>query len=85
MKSFTYVIQDALGIHARPAGQLVKQAAAWPCSITLEAPTKTVDAKRLLAVMSAAVKQGNQVTVRCEGEREEEAASALEAFFRSTL
>ena len=35
MKEFSYVITDAQGIHARPAGQLVKLAAAYPCKVTI--------------------------------------------------
>ena len=35
MKEFKYVITDKGGIHARPAGALVKEAAAFPCSITI--------------------------------------------------
>ena len=36
MKAFTYTITDPEGIHARPAGLLVKKAAEFPCSITLK-------------------------------------------------
>ena len=38
MKEFKYVIKDEIGIHARPAGQLVKEAKAFTSKITLEAP-----------------------------------------------
>lgn len=36
MKTFQYTIQDALGIHARPAGLLVKEAKKFQSAITLE-------------------------------------------------
>ena len=58
MITFTYTITDASGIHARPAGLLVKQAAGFPCAITLQKGEKTADAKRIFAVMSLAAKQG---------------------------
>ena len=35
MKEFTYTIKDEQGIHARPAGELVKAAAAYPCKVTI--------------------------------------------------
>ena len=36
MKEFKYVIKDEQGIHARPAGLFVKEAAAFPCKVTIE-------------------------------------------------
>lgn len=85
MQSFTYVIQDPMGIHARPAGMLAKAAMAYPCAVTLTAPAGTADAKRLMSIMRLAVKAGMEVTVSCEGEQEEEAAAGLEAFFQENL
>ena len=52
MREKEYVIKDAQGIHARPAGQLVKLAQEYPCSITVTNKGKEVDAKRILGVMS---------------------------------
>ena len=51
MKEFTYTIKDEQGIHARPAGELVKAAAAYPCKVTISKDGKEVDAKRILGVM----------------------------------
>lgn len=51
MKEFKYVITDKGGIHARPAGALVKEAAAFPCSITIAKDGKAADAKRIFGVM----------------------------------
>ena len=36
MKTFTYTVQDELGIHARPAGMLAKAAAGFKSTITLD-------------------------------------------------
>ena len=44
MKEFKYTIKDELGIHARPAGLLVKEAAAFPCKVAIEKGGKEVDA-----------------------------------------
>mgnify|MGYP000739064551 CR=1 FL=1 len=54
MREFSYVITDAQGIHARPAGQLVKLAAAYPCKVTIAKDGRSVDAKRIMGVMSLA-------------------------------
>lgn len=85
MKEFSYTITDELGIHARPAGQLVKKAAGFKSAVTLVSPKGSADAKRIMAVMKLVVKQGETVSVKVEGEDEEAAAAELENFFKATL
>lgn len=85
MQSFTYVIKDELGIHARPAGLLVKEAKNFTSTITLEANGKKSAAKGLMGVMGMAVKQGNEVTVTAEGDDEEAAIAAMKTFFENNL
>lgn len=85
MKEFTYEIHDPEGLHARPAGLLVKMAANYPCSIKITKETKTVDAKRLFSVMGLAVKCGQQVTLTFEGEAEDTAYEDILAFFKENL
>ena len=83
MKQFQYTITDPVGIHARPAGLLVKAAKAFQSSITVEKDGKTAAATKLMALMGMGIKQGNTVTV--EGADEEEAAAAMEKFFQENL
>ena len=85
MKEFNYTITDPQGIHARPAGVLVKEAAKYQSTITLEKDGKTGDAKRIVAVMGLAAKCGNTLNVKVEGPDEDEAAKALEEFFKANL
>ncbi len=85
MRSFTYTIQDELGIHARPAGLLAKAAGAYRSVVTIDSGAKKADAKRLMAIMSMGVKKGSTVTVTVEGENEDIAAAAIEEFFRTNL
>lgn len=85
MKQFTHVINDPLGLHARPAGQLVKAVAKYASSVTLTAPTGKADAKRLMAVMRLAAKQGMELTITCEGPDEETAAAEIQAFLAANL
>ena len=85
MKSFSYVIKDELGIHARPAGLLVKEAKQFASTVTLECNGKKAAAKGLMGVMGLAVKNGNEVTVTAEGDDEAAAIAALEAFFKANL
>ena len=85
MKEFTHVIADPLGLHARPSGLLVKAAAAYQSTVTVTAPTGKADAKRIMAVMRLAAKQGMELTVTCEGPDEEAAAAGLQAFLKENL
>ena len=73
MKEFTYVIKEELGLHARPAGLLVKEAKKFQSATTLA------------AIMSMGVKQGDEVTVQVEGPDEDAAFEALEKFFQENL
>ncbi|MEE1079482.1 MAG: HPr family phosphocarrier protein [Agathobacter sp.] len=85
MKSFTYVIKDELGIHARPAGLLVNEAKKFSCDITIKCGGKSNSCKGIMGVMALAAKKGNEVTVECNGADEDDAAKTLKAFFESTL
>ncbi|MCI8291909.1 MAG: HPr family phosphocarrier protein [Hespellia sp.] len=85
MKEMNYVVNDPEGIHARPAGLLVKKAAGFKSKVSLTKGGKTVDAKRILGVMGLGVKQGEEVTVSVEGEDEDVAMTALEEFFKENL
>ena len=62
MKTIEYTITDELGIHARPAGMLVKEAAKFQSKIMVASPKKEVDAKRIMGVMSMGAKKGDPLT-----------------------
>ncbi len=85
MKEFAHVIADPLGLHARPAGMLVKACAGYASAVTITAPTGKADAKRLMAVMRLAAKQGMELTVSVDGADEEKAAAELQAFLQANL
>ena len=85
MKEFVHVINDPLGLHARPAGMLVKACAGYASAVTITAPTGKADAKRLMAVMRLAAKQGMELTVSVEGADEGKAAAELKAFLEANL
>lgn len=85
MKTFNYVITDEVGIHARPAGLLTKEAKKYSSQITIAKGEKTADARKLVALMSLGVKCKDEVTIRIEGEDEEAAFEGIKAFFEATL
>lgn len=85
MKEFQYVIQDPVGIHARPAGLLVKKAAEYKSQVTITSDGKSADAKKLLKLMSLGVKQGMEITCTLEGEDEDTAYDGMQQFFKENL
>lgn len=85
MKEFEYIITDPIGLHARPAGMLVKKAKNYASRITVSANGKECDASRLMALMAMCVKSGTAVRVRIEGTDEETCAEEMKAFFAENL
>ena len=87
MRQITYTVKSEAGIHARPAGLLVKQSASFKSNIKIlsEASGKEADLKRLMAVMALGVKQGDNIVVSAEGEDEAEAVTAIETFLKENF
>ena len=85
MKSFEYIIKDPLGVHARPAGLLVKKASSYSSAVQIRKDDRTADAKRIFAIMGMGIKTGNKITVEISGDDEEKAASELIEFFEENL
>ena len=85
MKEFKYAITDEEGIHARPAGLLVKVATGFQSKITIAKDGKEVDAKRIFGVMGLAAKKNQEITIKADGEDEAEAIESLSEFLKSNL
>lgn len=77
MKTFQYKIRDELGLHARPAGLLVKCASSCDSDVSIELNGKTANAKRLFAVMGLNVKQGDEIKFTVTGSTEEADSAKL--------
>ena len=84
MKKWEYVIRDEIGIHARPAGELVKEAKKYSSRITISKDGKSVEATKLMAVMGLGVKCGQTVEITVEGE-DEQTAYGIKNFFEKNL
>ncbi|MGN0613007.1 MAG: HPr family phosphocarrier protein [Porcipelethomonas sp.] len=85
MKTITYTITDKLGIHARPAGMLVKEAKKFKSEIMIEKDGKSVNATRLMALMGLGIKCGETITVTVNGEDEDNAAASIEKFLNDNV
>ena len=85
MKSFEYTITDPVGIHARPAGVLVKEIKKYASTVTVIKGEKEVNALKLMALMGMGIRQGDTVEVTVEGADEDTAAAAIKEFFKANL
>lgn len=72
MKSFSYIVKEKNGMHARPAGILVKAAEECKSEVVLKHKEKRVSATRLLAIISLGIKKDEEITIEISGRTEEE-------------
>lgn len=85
MREFKYVITDAEGIHARPAGELVKAAKEFACNISITKDGKSGDCKKIFGLMGLGVKKGNEVVFTFDGADEDAAYEAVSKFVQEKL
>lgn len=85
MKEFKYVITDNEGIHARPAGELVKLAKTFESSIKMIKEGKTGDCKKIFTIMGLGAKKGHEITIQVEGADEDAAYEAVQTFLQENL
>jgi phosphocarrier protein len=85
MAQFNFVVNDPVGIHARPAGQLVKKLSGFKSDITITRGSDSCSGKKLLALMKMQIKHGETITVKTEGPDADEAAKEAEAFLKANF
>ena len=85
MKEFEYVVKDKIGIHARPASMLAKEAQKYKSKIMISSNGKTAEMTRVMALMGMGVKCEDTVTVTFEGEDEETACEGMKAYMEANL
>lgn len=74
-------VKTGVGLHARPAAELVREASRHSCRLTVEYGGRTADAKSILQILALGVKDGEELVVRAEGEGEDAAIKAVLALF----
>ena len=70
-------VRNKMGLHARPAAQIVQTANRFPCDVTLEKDGQEVNGKSIMGVLMLAAALGTNVTVRTEGEQARQCADAI--------
>ena len=85
MKEVKYIITDEIGIHARPAGLLVKAISQYGSNITIRRGTQEGNAKSIIGIMTLGVKKGDEVIFLVDGADEAEASETLRVFLNENL
>lgn len=85
MLKFDYLIKDENGIHARPAGLLVKEASKYNSEINIELKDKMANAKKIFSLMSLGIKKNDLITITVNGTDEATAFEALKIFMHQNL
>jgi len=85
MKKIEYKITDDAGLHARPAGILVKESRKFESSITANNGDKSADCKKLFSLMELMAKTGDIITITISGADEQLATTELATFLEENL
>ena len=85
MISKTVVVQNQVGLHARPATFFIQKSNEFKSSIWVEKEERRVNAKSLLGVLSLGITKGTEITIITDGVDEKEAIEALESLIESNF
>ncbi len=78
MKEITKKITDPIGLHARPASLVVKEANTFESEMKILSNGKEGNLKSIMNIMSMGVKTGEEVTIQITGKDEDKAIAAIE-------
>lgn len=85
MRSFVYVVKDEVGLHARPAGMLVRLVGTLTSEVWIKKGEKKVEGTRILALMGLGVGRGDEITVEIKGGDEAASEASLRRFLSENL
>lgn len=85
MRSFSHVIADSQGLHARSCVVVSREASKWVSDVAVHDATRKADGKSMASLLALRGRKGDELFVEVEGVDEAEAASALEALMRMSL
>jgi phosphocarrier protein len=79
------VLQNQVGLHARPATYFIQKANDFKSSVWIEKDERRVNAKSLLGVLSLGVSRGDTILVIADGEDQDEAVAELVALINGNF
>ena len=71
------ILTNEIGLHARPASIFIRAAVKYPCDITVAKNGRSYNAKSIMSVLSMSASNGDELTLRADGDKEEEAIKNL--------
>ena len=82
MKEISVTVVDPVGLHARPATVAVNAASKFKCDVTIAYMGRTVNMKSIMGVMSLGIPTQSDITIKCNGDDEDDAICAIEDVHR---
>ncbi|MBQ6532924.1 MAG: phosphocarrier protein HPr [Solobacterium sp.] len=82
MKEISVTVVDPVGLHARPATVAVNAASKFKCDVTIAYMGRTVNMKSIMGVMSLGIPTQSDITIKCNGDDEDDAIYAIEDVLR---
>ena len=80
------ILRNQEGLHARPATEIAKNASKYNCDIRFDVKGSQYNAKSVLNIMSAGIKNNTQIKIICDGVDEVQALTdVLETFKNNSL
>ena len=80
------ILRNQEGLHARPATEIAKNALKYNCDIKFDVNGTQYNAKSVLNIMSAGIKNNTQMKIICDGDDEEKALTdVLETLKNNSL
>lgn len=80
-KTVTLVVQNKMGIHARPAAMIVRVANKHECELYMEKDDELVNGKSIMGIMMLAAGQGSKIRAIASGPGADELLKDLEELF----
>lgn len=77
MKQFTAIVIDKVGLHARPASILAKEASKYKSELRIKANGKVGNLKSIMNVMAMGIRNGAEISIEAAGADEEKALSGI--------
>ena len=81
----TLLIQNQLGLHARPAALFVQMANRFKSEIEVQKGRTKINGKSIMGIMTLAAGRGSQITIRAKGEDAAKAIAALTKLIRGNF
>ena len=83
MVSRLVTVAHPQGLHMRPAQRLVSAMGKYPCEVSIFSKGRQINGKSILSVLSACIRQGSEIELRCSGEEEQAALEEAAALIQS--